>query len=191
MNRLYKTPGIPSKTMNKFQMKIFAVKFVSNGFDPEAAYEEAFPGKADKKTIVYKVKNLMQNKKFLAILDIAKEELMVETDNTAGKIIKEHWYQYNKYKDDPNKWQAAYKHLSRLGDFVPKMKPKLPFGFGVQKSTVIVLPMQSEVGSEVRQVSFEDIPKDLLPDAPEEEQKQEDLQEEPIEQEAKQETIPE
>jgi len=155
-----------------YEQELFALSYVKHRLNGNAAYKEVFPDRFERKTVATKVEKLLKRKGVVECIDQIKREAAAEAVLTAGKIIREHWTQYNKYKDKPLKWQAALAHLKRLGDFVIKTdSQKLPESTG--SNTVIILPAQSAIGTAVKQIDHEEIPADLLPESESETQEPE------------------
>lgn len=145
-----------------YTYKVFARLYVSLGQNGMEAARQTFPTIKSETLIRLEKVKLMKNPYVLKQIEIAKAETLTTIELTSGRIAQEYWYQYDKYKDDPKKWQAAIASLTGLGKLMPKESTeadpsKLPSG-GVH----IYMPRPLEVGANMRQPDYESIPQELL-----------------------------
>jgi len=149
---------------DKWKQKLFAAHLVKSGFNGESAYKETFPGEIDDSKMPHRIEKLMKKDYVLEVIEGIKEQVSEEVFLNAGRIIKEHWHQYKKYKNNKAMASIALAHLRSLREFLPQTMKLKELEAKNRSSTVIILPAHSEVGAKVKEIKYDEIPLDLLPD---------------------------
>lgn len=145
-----------------YTYKIFARLYVSLGQNGMEATRKTFPTIKNEKAILHEKNKLMKNPYVQKQIEIAKSEALTTIELTTGKIAQEYWYQYNKYKDEPKKWQAALASLTGLGKLMPKEPASDDQSNLPGNNITIYMPQPLEVGAAMRQPDYKQIPVDLL-----------------------------
>jgi len=153
-----------------YTYKIFARHYVDLGQNGMEAARKTFPNLPNDTLVREKRTELLRNPYVWKEIELVRSEALAAIELSIGRLAKERWAQYKKYKDDPKMWKAADSQLSGLEKLMPKQatdtdQSKLPAG-GVR----IYMPKPLEVGSPMRQPAYSEIPTDLL-DVTKDEQK--------------------
>lgn len=149
-----------SKKMYTFE--IFARLYVNLGQNGMEATRQTFPTIKNETLIRLEKNKLMQNPYVMSTIEQLKKEALLEAGLTPGRIASEFWSQYNKYKNDPKKWQAAIASLTGLTKLMPKQAPEDDGSKSTGGGVNIFINKQLEVGATVRQPDYSEIPAELL-----------------------------
>lgn len=145
-----------------YTYKIFARHYVDLGQNGMEAARKTFPNLPNDTLVREKRTELLRNPYVWKEIEQVRSEVLAAIELSIGKLAQERWTQYKKYKDDPKMWKAADSQLSGLEKLLPKQAKDESDLKNLPAGAVIYLPKQSDVGSDMENPDYSQIPKELL-----------------------------